>query len=132
MFPSVPGKSRIGRNRKLLDGLFAAAAPLLSDRGRVHVTLVKGQGGTAGDERRVWGNHWQLERSAAEAGLVLARVEPFEAADFAIGTDLDYAPVGRCRLSRVCARARPVNATESPIPSHPFFLSIPSRAPVSG
>ncbi|KAF0295136.1 Ferredoxin-fold anticodon-binding domain-containing protein 1 [Amphibalanus amphitrite] len=47
---------------------------------QVWVTLCAGQGGTAGDSvRRAWSDSWQLTTQAAAAGLVLRRLEPFQA-----------------------------------------------------
>lgn len=96
-FPHVGGKSRIHLNRALLTEFLQSAAQTIvrpndlrvrrgqlqaeSDTrpGCVHVSLIRGQGGTPCDTRQRpnYGDHWQLLECGTKAGLVLTHVFPF-------------------------------------------------------
>ena len=77
-FPHSGGKSNIKRNRQLLRDFFKSSVSILLPDGEVHVTLCRGQGGTPADATaRGHHNSWQVVEMAAEAGLLLGRVEPF-------------------------------------------------------
>nr|XP_033775012.1 ferredoxin-fold anticodon-binding domain-containing protein 1 isoform X2 [Geotrypetes seraphini] len=59
------------------------AAEVLAEGGDIHVTLCKGQGGTAADQpMRDWHNSWQVVDMAAGAGFILSAVQPFCSKDF--------------------------------------------------
>ena len=78
-FPHTGGKSNIKCNRQLLHDFFTSAARVLSPRGRVRVTLCKGQGGTPVDSiQRGHQNSWRVVEMAAEAGLLLTNVQVFD------------------------------------------------------
>lgn len=69
-FPHSGGKSRIERNRKLLQEFFVSLSnsDLLSrqqeKRGEVHVTLCRGQGGTGLDSsQRSYNDSWKVRNS---------------------------------------------------------------------
>lgn len=69
---------RIERCRAMLLGVFASCAKHLAPDGRIHVQLLKGQGGTVYDiSRRQYCDHWQVVELAAEAGLSLVGVARF-------------------------------------------------------
>ena len=78
------GKQNIGRNRALLASVCEAAEDrLLAPSGELLIALDGGQAGTApdlpsGGEDDAWKRSWQLDVAAAEAGLLVAAVEPFE------------------------------------------------------
>lgn len=58
---------------------FSSAVAVLKDNGEVHVTLCNGQGGTPCDSpMREWHNSWQVVAMAAEAGLILSEIRPFD------------------------------------------------------
>ena len=78
-FPHVGGKSPIAKNRLLLADFFLSARDYVKPvTGEVHVSLVRGQGGTSFDAPRDWGNHWQIASKAARSGFLLDRVVPFD------------------------------------------------------
>ncbi|NP_001093489.1 ferredoxin-fold anticodon-binding domain-containing protein 1 [Danio rerio] len=78
-FPHCGRKSGVKKNRVLLMKFFLSAVAVLKDNGEVHVTLCNGQGGTPCDSpMREWHNSWQVVAMAAEAGLILREIRPFE------------------------------------------------------
>ena len=82
-FPHTGGKGNIKENRKLLHKFFLSAVALLKAGGEVHVTLCKGQGGTEVDcTSRGYSNSWKVVEMAAEAGLILTKVELFRPESF--------------------------------------------------
>ncbi|XP_029429325.1 ferredoxin-fold anticodon-binding domain-containing protein 1 [Rhinatrema bivittatum] len=82
-FPHCGRKAGVKKNRDLLANFFHSAAEILADGGDVHVTLCRGQGGTAADHpRRDWHNSWQVVDMAAGAGFILSDVHPFRSKDF--------------------------------------------------
>ena len=74
--PPLPKKrNQIQRHRALLADTFASAHRLLSSRwSEILVSLKAGQGGTALDLHRDYGNTWQIEEMAAQSGLALVEV----------------------------------------------------------
>ncbi|XP_067910083.1 ferredoxin-fold anticodon-binding domain-containing protein 1 isoform X2 [Heterodontus francisci] len=67
------------KNRDLLAKFFLNCADVLTAEGDVHVTLCRGQGGTAADQpTREWHNSWQIVAMAARAGFVLSKVQTFD------------------------------------------------------
>ncbi|KTG39242.1 hypothetical protein cypCar_00038074 [Cyprinus carpio] len=78
-FPHSGRKSGVKKNRILLVKFFQNAVSVLKDSGEVHVTLCNGQGGTPCDSPvREWHNSWQVVAMAAEAGLILSEIRPFD------------------------------------------------------
>ncbi|KAF6725736.1 Ferredoxin-fold anticodon-binding domain-containing protein 1 [Oryzias melastigma] len=78
-FPHCGRKSGVKKNKELLRNFFLSCLQVLAKDGEVHVSLCNGQGGTPADEpRREWHNSWQVVAMAAEAGLILSAVYPFE------------------------------------------------------
>ncbi len=90
-FPHTGGKSKIQKNRELLESFFKSTSRLMmSPSGRVVVSLCRGQGGTPIDcQNRGFENSWKVVEMAAEAGLVLSEVEPFNITEFP-----NYIPTG--------------------------------------
>ena len=84
-FPHTGGKSKIQCNRELLKEFFVSlvSSKLLSETGVVQLTLCRGQGGTPGDDsQRGYENSWKVVEMAAEGGLVLDCVEPFNPSEY--------------------------------------------------
>uniref|UniRef100_A0A3P9KG43 Ferredoxin-fold anticodon binding domain containing 1 n=1 Tax=Oryzias latipes TaxID=8090 RepID=A0A3P9KG43_ORYLA len=78
-FPHCGRKSGVKKNKELLRNFFLSSVQVLTKDGEVHVSLCNGQGGTPADEpRREWHNSWQVVAMAAEAGLILSAVYPFD------------------------------------------------------
>ncbi|KAL6463397.1 hypothetical protein MHYP_G00277880 [Metynnis hypsauchen] len=78
-FPHCGRKSGVKKNRTLLAKFFASCAEVLKDNGEVHMALCNGQGGTPYDNpMREWHNSWQAVAMAAEAGLILSEIHPFD------------------------------------------------------
>ncbi len=90
-FPHTGGKSKIQKNRELLESFFKSASRLMmSPSGKVVMSLCRGQGGTPSDcQNRGFENSWKVVEMAAEAGLVLTKVEPFSITEFP-----NYTPTG--------------------------------------
>ena len=87
-FPHVPGKTNTLRNRELLGAFLASAREVLNPLGEVLIALCEGQGGTEARDAREYKASWQLAVLAAEAGLSIASVQPFD-------PTVLYAPTGR-------------------------------------
>ena len=64
---------------QLLSDFLRSAATVLSSRGEIHVALCDGQGGCSATSLQEWKSSWTASMFAAEYGLLLARVFPFEA-----------------------------------------------------
>jgi len=78
MFPHVGGKMKINRNRKLVLNVLKSSKMLLTRRGKVIITLCKGQGGTPFEKvERIAGNTWKIVETGHEAGFVLSQVHHF-------------------------------------------------------
>ena len=89
-FPHTGGKGNIKENRALLQKFFISAVAFLESVGEIHVSLCKGQGGTGIDcTKRGYSNSWKIVEMAADAGLILTRVEPFRPENFP-----GYCPTG--------------------------------------
>ncbi|KAK7098774.1 ferredoxin-fold anticodon-binding domain-containing protein 1 homolog [Littorina saxatilis] len=82
-FP-LADRHNIKKNRALLSDFFSSVKNILdSKRGQVMVTLCKGQGGTPADQpMRSWHDSWQAVSMAANAGLILTQIYPFQTQDF--------------------------------------------------
>ncbi|KAK6305831.1 hypothetical protein J4Q44_G00246110 [Coregonus suidteri] len=78
-FPHCGRKSGVMKNRLLLKLFFLSCVGVLKEEGEVLVSLCNGQGGTPADRpMREWHNSWQVVAMAAEAGLILNEVRPFD------------------------------------------------------
>ena len=89
-FPHTGGKGNIKENRALLQKFFISAVAFLEASGEIHVSLCRGQGGTGIDRtNRGYGNSWKIVEMAAEARLILTRVELFRPESFP-----GYSPTG--------------------------------------
>ncbi|KAK3527345.1 hypothetical protein QTP86_021941 [Hemibagrus guttatus] len=78
-FPHCGRKSGVKKNRNLLAKFFISCAEVLKADGEVHLALCNGQGGTPCDNpMREWHNSWQAVAMAAEAGLILSEIRPFD------------------------------------------------------
>ncbi|XP_018610708.2 ferredoxin-fold anticodon-binding domain-containing protein 1 [Scleropages formosus] len=78
-FPHCGRKSGVKKNRNLLAKFFLSCVQVLKDGGEIHVALCNGQGGTPVDTpMREWHNSWQAVAIAAEAGLILSEICPFD------------------------------------------------------
>jgi len=76
-FPHTGGKSKIHTNRALLRDFFTSSQPHLAKGGRIAVSLCRGQGGSPPDEKRVWGDTWQIIPMAAHGQMVLVSLYPW-------------------------------------------------------
>mmetsp|Transcript_14239 Transcript_14239/g.21047 ORF Transcript_14239/g.21047 Transcript_14239/m.21047 type:complete len:240 (+) Transcript_14239:495-1214(+) len=63
---------------KLLSDFFMSAADVLSLGGEVHVALCEGQGGVAASNAEEFRQSWKAAQFAAEHGLLLKNVLPYE------------------------------------------------------
>jgi hypothetical protein len=77
-FPHWRGKTNNKRNRQLADAFFKSAASVLKPDGEIRVALCHGQGGVPSDDLQEWRQSWMPAMYAAEHGLLLSRLEPFE------------------------------------------------------
>ncbi|CAI5795330.1 ferredoxin-fold anticodon-binding domain-containing protein 1 isoform X1 [Podarcis lilfordi] len=81
-FPHCGRKAGVKKNRELLARFFFSCAEVLAEKGKVHVALCRGQGGTPADQPvREWHNSWQVVAMAAEAGFILSDIHPFNIGD---------------------------------------------------
>lgn len=77
-FPHVGGKMKIHLNRLLLKNFFVSASLLLSENGKILVTLCREQSGTPYDKiKRKHGDTWQIIDMATHGDLVLVGAHPF-------------------------------------------------------
>ncbi|XP_048418045.1 ferredoxin-fold anticodon-binding domain-containing protein 1 isoform X2 [Stegostoma tigrinum] len=75
----------------MLFGFPFSCADVLTSKGDVHVTLCKGQGGTAADQpMRAWHNSWQVVAMAARAGFILSQVQMFDCSQYYGYTSTGY------------------------------------------
>mmetsp|Transcript_11752 Transcript_11752/g.14619 ORF Transcript_11752/g.14619 Transcript_11752/m.14619 type:complete len:401 (-) Transcript_11752:166-1368(-) len=73
-FPHWPGKANNRYNRRLLSSFLLSAANVAST---VTVALCSKQGGASAVNLQEWRQSWLAAQYAAEAGLLLKRLEPF-------------------------------------------------------
>lgn len=78
-FPHWKGKANNRYNRILLANFLGSAINILSPHGEIHVALCDGQGGSSATTLQQWRGSWQASMLAADQGLLLARVMPYEA-----------------------------------------------------
>ncbi len=77
-FPHWRGKANNRYNRQLLNEFLCSAATVLSPRGEIHIALCDGQGGCSSTTLTEWKGSWQASMFAAEHGLLLPSVSPYE------------------------------------------------------
>jgi len=64
---------------------FFSANLILESKGQIFVTLCKGQGGTPADKpMRAWHDSWKVVSMAANAGLILTGVRPFDTDNYRV------------------------------------------------
>jgi len=68
----------IAFGRQLLYDFFGSAAGVLAPQGEIHVALCDGQGGCSSTSLQEWRQSWTASALAAEHGLLLAKVFPYE------------------------------------------------------
>jgi len=78
-FPHWKGKANNKYNRQLVNDFLESAVTVLSPRGEIHVALCDGQGGCSAATLQEWKGSWTASMWAAEHGLLLARVIPYDA-----------------------------------------------------
>ena len=72
MFPHVPGKQNIKRNRLLLHDFFSSAKSVLAPDGHVVLALAEGQSGFSDlTSNQDWLHSWKLSAASSEAGLLV-------------------------------------------------------------
>jgi hypothetical protein len=77
-FPHWRGKTNARYNRELLDGFLQSACSVLKPCGEIRVALCHGQGGMPVENLQEWRSSWMPAMYAAEHGLMLKRLEPYE------------------------------------------------------
>ena len=79
-FPHWRGKANNRYNRELLDGFLGSASGHLTPGvGEIHVALCEGQGGGTARDKTEWRTSWKAAEYAANHGLLLLDVAPYEA-----------------------------------------------------
>ena len=76
-FPHYGGKSNLKLNRLLLKNFFDSAVNFIVPRGRISVSLCRGQGGTLADIPKRYDDTWKVVEMASYSGLILSSVLPF-------------------------------------------------------
>jgi hypothetical protein len=77
-FPHWKGKANNRYNRQLLGEFLHSARRLIKDDGEIYVALKEEQGGAQAKDLSEWRLSWVASQLAAEAGLLLKRLDPFE------------------------------------------------------
>jgi len=92
MFPHVPGKQNIKRNRLLLHNFFKSAKGILAPGGHILLALAQGQSGfTSLTSNQDWLHSWKLSDACSEAGLLVTSVQHFSVDSL---RDHGYSPQG--------------------------------------
>lgn len=81
-FPHYGGKSNLKLNRQLLKDFFGSAVNFIAARGRILLSLCRGQGGTLADIPKRYDDTWKVVEMAAYSGLILSSVSPFCVSDY--------------------------------------------------
>lgn len=77
-FPHWPGKSNNRYNRQLLSDFLRSASTVIKESGSIYVPLCLGQGGQQATTVEEWRRSWMASHYAAEHGLLLKLMEPFQ------------------------------------------------------
>jgi len=81
-FPHFGGKSNLKLNRQLLKDFFVSAVNFITARGRILVSLCRGQGGTLADIPKRYDDTWKIVEMASYSRLILSSISPFCASDY--------------------------------------------------
>lgn len=81
-FPHYGGKSNLKLNRQLIKDFFASAVNFITPKGRLSVSLCRGQGGTLADIPKRYDDTWKIVEMASFSGLILTSVSPFCVSDY--------------------------------------------------
>ena len=81
-FPHYGGKSNLKLNRQLLKDFFDSAVNFITTRGRILVSLCRGQGGTLADIPKRYDDTWKVVEMASYSGLILSNISPFCVSDY--------------------------------------------------
>jgi hypothetical protein len=83
-YPVISAPVQAGEGAALLDGFLASVgeAAVLSEGGRVYITLANAQGGSTREAKRLK-NSWRIEDVAAKKGFNLLEVIPFNVTEYA-------------------------------------------------
>lgn len=141
MFPHVPGKQNIKRNRLLLQSFFNSARKVLADDGIIILALAEAQSGCSNlASNQDWLHSWQLTAQAAEAGVLLVSKEEFDVETLEM---YGYSPQGHrgsggtfpTRRAEIFQlqdpRVRDIEAIQAPIYVHEVHL-LSSKMHVAG
>lgn len=77
-FPHWRGKTNNRYNRQLVDNFLKSAAQVLKPDGEIRISLCEGQGGMPGTTIEDWRRSWMPAMYAAEHGLLLRRIQPYQ------------------------------------------------------
>ena len=77
-FPHWRGKTNAKKNRDLVDRFLKSASSVLKPTGEIRIALCHGQGGMPAESLQEWRQSWLPAVYAAEHGLLLTRLEPYE------------------------------------------------------
>jgi hypothetical protein len=77
-FPHWRGKTNAKRNRVLVNEFLKSAGSVLKPTGEIRIALCHGQGGMPADSIEEWRQSWMPAMYAAEHGLMLTLLEPYE------------------------------------------------------
>jgi len=78
-FPHWLGKANNRYNRQLIDNFLKSATDFITpNTGEIHMALCDGQGGSSASTLEQWKRSWMVALYAADHGLLLTHVLPFE------------------------------------------------------
>lgn len=89
-FPHWRGKANNRYNRQLLSEFLQSASQVLKKDGEIQVALRREQGGAHSQNLIEWRGSWMAPLLAADAGLLLSRLDPFEVRNTTAKHPKDY------------------------------------------